>query len=152
MKKANLSRRKIGFFQSGWQDSNLRPRRPERRALPGCATPRKVAKLMGQFRAGIPILLGSWPEKAPDPKVGGSIVGQLNPRSEWQDSNLRPPAPHAGAIPGYATPRGNWSHKGRRKSEKTASACKFFASKSVFRAVGEVLELLPCRFLMSCRE
>ena len=29
------------FFGSGWQDSNLRPRRPERRALPGCATPRE---------------------------------------------------------------------------------------------------------------
>ena len=25
---------------SGWLDSNQRPRRPERRALPGCATPR----------------------------------------------------------------------------------------------------------------
>src|SRR3546814_8028715 len=30
-----------GFFHlSGWRDSNPRPRRPERRALPGCATPR----------------------------------------------------------------------------------------------------------------
>ena len=31
------------LLKSGWQDSNLRPRRPERRALPGCATPRKQA-------------------------------------------------------------------------------------------------------------
>ena len=32
---------------SGWRDSNPRPRRPERRALPGCATPRylRSAKL-----------------------------------------------------------------------------------------------------------
>ena len=29
------------FYLSGWGDSNSRPRRPERRALPGCATPRK---------------------------------------------------------------------------------------------------------------
>ena len=29
-----------------------------------------------------------------------------SPKSGWQDSNLRPPAPKAGAIPGYATPRG----------------------------------------------
>ena len=33
--------------------------------------------------------------------------------SEWQDSNLRPPAPHAGAIPGYATPRWYWRDKGK---------------------------------------
>ncbi len=28
------------FFVSGWRDSNPRPRRPERRALPDCATSR----------------------------------------------------------------------------------------------------------------
>ena len=95
---------------------------------------------MGQLRAGIPILLANWPEKAPDPKVGGSIVGQLNPRSEWQDSNLRPPAPHAGAIPGYATPRGNWRHKGRRKIENYASQASFFSIKAILgAAAGKVL-------------
>src|ERR1700677_3318213 len=29
-----------GSFESGWRDSNPRPLRPERSALPSCATPR----------------------------------------------------------------------------------------------------------------
>src|SRR5438876_8737507 len=33
-----------GFFESGRPDLNRGPHRPERCALPGCATPRRVAK------------------------------------------------------------------------------------------------------------
>lgn len=32
-------------YLSGWRDSNPRPLRPERSALPGCATPRNIQQL-----------------------------------------------------------------------------------------------------------
>ena len=36
-----------GLFWSGREDLNLRPRRPERRALPSCATPRPIPHVGG---------------------------------------------------------------------------------------------------------
>ncbi len=40
------------FDQSGWPDSNRRPRRPERRALPACATPRIALLLIRPQKYG----------------------------------------------------------------------------------------------------
>ena len=64
------------FIKSGRLDSNQRPLRPERSALPGCATARKRAIKM----------------------ITLDLSGRL-------DSNQRPPAPHAGTLPGCATSR-----------------------------------------------
>ena len=67
--------------QSGRLDSNQRPLRPERSALPGCATARKKGNHFS--RNDYPYF---------------SVSGRL-------DSNQRPPAPHAGTLPGCATSR-----------------------------------------------
>ena len=65
------------YLWSRWQDSNLRPPRPERGALPSWATPRFLLKKElttdGNLRT-----VSSW--------------------SRWQDLNLRHPAPKAGTL------------------------------------------------------
>ena len=39
----------VSYLTSGWQDSNLRPLRPERSALPGCATSRMCFALQKYY-------------------------------------------------------------------------------------------------------
>ena len=123
-------RKAFSALESGWQDSNLRPRRPERRALPGCATPRKQADGAACFQ--FPIVTA---EKSLRTRKFEGFWRAIALQSEWQDSNLRPPAPHAGAIPGYATPRWYWSDKGKPISGFGASQgqIKFFAMAFLVR-------------------
>lgn len=44
MKKPLVFGREAFSFQSGWQDSNLRPPAPKAGAIPGYATPRRGAQ------------------------------------------------------------------------------------------------------------
>ena len=67
--------------------------------------PENDAKPMGRLRVGKFQIKKVGLKKPPTRRSKAFSWGKLAPRSEWQDSNLRPPAPHAGAIPGYATPR-----------------------------------------------
>ncbi len=73
-----------GFIWSGRQDSNLRPLRPERSALPNCATPR----LMGGKNAhnppgGKPKYRGAQ-QQSSSGRIGGTSQGFL--QGPWIDS------------------------------------------------------------------
>jgi hypothetical protein len=73
-----------GFIWSGRQDSNLRPLRPERSALPSCATPR----LMGGKNAhnppgGKPKYRGAL-QQSSSGRIGGNSQGLL--QGPWIDS------------------------------------------------------------------
>ncbi len=79
---------------SGWRDSNPRPRRPERRALPSCATPRcpQLGRGHGQkcIRAGWPY----WP-----PVLGTSVSSDASGRQ----------AKRTGAVGLVPSPAQTWS-------------------------------------------
>ena len=92
--------------ESGWLDSNQRPRRPERRTLPDCATSR-ISYQEVEFKNKKRLLKKSkvfLSRNDPD-----ANRGEPPWKSGRQDSNLRPLAPHASALPGCATSRKNTS-------------------------------------------
>ena len=51
--KTGVSLELTPMLWSGREDLNFRPRRPERRALPGCATPRRKSLVYKTVRAGV---------------------------------------------------------------------------------------------------
>jgi hypothetical protein len=91
----NETRSEAGLVikQSGRLDSNQRPLRPERSALPGCATARKRVLTFSEVTT---LDLSGRSRLNRDDHF--TLSGRL-------DSNQRPPAPHAGTLPGCATSR-----------------------------------------------
>ena len=86
---------------SRWQDSNLRPLRPERSALPSWATSRKALKKRKTgFEPATPTM-ARWCSTT-------ELLPHYYEKSGKQDSNLRPPGPKPGALPSWAISR--WMH------------------------------------------
>jgi hypothetical protein len=117
--KKTLSVAGEGLFLcgSGWQDSNLRPRRPERRALPGCATPRKPADGATGFL--FPIVSGR--KKPPNPRVRRLLRERLLFRRSGRIRTYDLQHPMLARYQATLHPVWYWSDKGKVLFDSRAS-------------------------------
>ena len=107
-KPASLLKRVFSFLGSGWQDSNLRPRRPERRALPGCATPRKQADGAACF-----LFPNLRPKKAPEPGSSEAFSERLLYRRSGRIRTYDLQHPMLARYQATLHPDWYWSDKGK---------------------------------------
>ena len=125
-KPASLLKRVFSFLGSGWQDSNLRPRRPERRALPGCATPRKPADGATGFL--FPIVCGR--KKPPNPRVRRLLRERLLFRRSGRIRTYDLQHPMLARYQATLHPDWYWSDKGKALFASGASQGQIKFQKS----------------------